>query len=224
METQYIYFIHILISCQIFGCYLSKYLEIPRHPLKVFEQLTLSLFYKTGKFSKKEDDIILKHIESKNGEYDLKYLKNKLMRRRIDIYNRIERNLVKPNPKANQKFTLDEDIMIVKHVFGKGIPEDTIDIIKICAEKRCWIDLETKMQRPSFTISHRWHRVIWPRISAHVQESTNLDWKRDFFQFIIDNRLVSIADIDENALAERFPSVPKRLLCKTATEFQFSQA
>ena len=35
--------------CIIVGCYLSKYLAVPRAPLKVFELLMLSCFYTTGK-------------------------------------------------------------------------------------------------------------------------------------------------------------------------------
>ena len=38
--------------CNIVGCYLSKYLEAPRHALKVFELLTRSILYNKGAFQK----------------------------------------------------------------------------------------------------------------------------------------------------------------------------
>ena len=70
------------LACNMLGCYLSKYLDTPRLPLKVFQELTRSVFYKSGKFSKNEDATILKHAtlqELKDGEYDLDFLKSKVL-------------------------------------------------------------------------------------------------------------------------------------------------
>ena len=81
--------------CNIVGCYISKHLEVPRHPLKVFEILANSLLFVTGDFSKEEDKVIMDHIHSQNGNYDLVHLKAQLNRPRMRIYNRIERKLLK---------------------------------------------------------------------------------------------------------------------------------
>ena len=62
--------------CNIVGCYLSKYLEVPRSALKVFELLTRSVLYKSGKFQKEEGEIIIQHIEKQSEKKpDLNYLK-----------------------------------------------------------------------------------------------------------------------------------------------------
>ena len=46
--------------CNIVGCYISKHLEVPRHPLKVFEVLTSSVLYvTTGAFSAREVKVIM---------------------------------------------------------------------------------------------------------------------------------------------------------------------
>ena len=119
----------------IFGCYLSKYLETPRLPFKVFEQIMLPILYKFGKFSNAEDDFILKHIESNNGMYDLDYLKHKLMRPNDVIYPRIEFLSGNPSPKSVDKFTLGEDIMITKYVFNNKIPKDIDEIKEIMCRK-----------------------------------------------------------------------------------------
>ena len=55
--------------CNIVGCYLSKYLEVPRAALKVFELTTRSVLYTKGNFQKEEDEIIEKHTESNDGKY-----------------------------------------------------------------------------------------------------------------------------------------------------------
>ena len=83
--------------CTIVGVYLSKYLQVPRCALKVFELLTRSAFYTSGKFQEEEDEIIIEHMESQNGkEPDLNYLKAKLNRPRIIISSRIA-DLKAPN-------------------------------------------------------------------------------------------------------------------------------
>ena len=50
--------------CNIVGCYFSKYLEVPRCALKVFELLTRSVLYTSGNFQEEEDEIIIQHIVS----------------------------------------------------------------------------------------------------------------------------------------------------------------
>ena len=85
--------------CNILGCYLSKYLETPRHALKVYEQLRKSVLYNSGKFDKKEDNLISQHIKSNNGKYDLNVLKSELNRPRYVIYGRIYETCLKGNLK-----------------------------------------------------------------------------------------------------------------------------
>ena len=46
-----------------------------------------------------------------------------------------------------------------------------------------------------------------------------LDWKREFFQYIIDNKVISVTDIDEKIVKERWPSIPRRKLCMVAINF-----
>ena len=69
--------------CNIIGCYLSKYLDVPRLALKVFELLTRSIFYKSGNFQVEEQEFIVQHLESRNGNYDLNHLKFNLNRPRL---------------------------------------------------------------------------------------------------------------------------------------------
>ena len=131
------------LACNMLGCYLSKYLDTPRLPLKVFEQLTRSILYKSGRFSKSENNLILQHIELNNGNFDLDYLKLKLMRPRYVIYTRIQEQILKPNLKSDN-FTIDEDIMIVKHVFNNSIPTGMDEIQRLCTQRKTQIQSQSK--------------------------------------------------------------------------------
>lgn len=238
--------------CNILGCYISKYLETPRHALKVYEQLRKSVLYNSGKFDKKEDNLISQHIKLLNGEYDLNVLKSELNRPRNVIYRRIYETCLKGNlkpakyedvwskkprnaiygkildtclkesPKAGQKFTLDEDVVIMKHVFkgryGGKIEEKYIDY-HLCREDKSWIELEFKLQRKSNSISQRYGNFICPTLLSHLYGTLDSTWKKEFFQYIIDKKYVSVTDFDYKELKEKWPSVSKRNFSETAMKF-----
>jgi len=65
----------------IVGCYLSKYLPTPRYPQKVFMKAAKNVLFKAGKWSKTEKDVILSHITSHSGKWDIHDLQKKLPQR-----------------------------------------------------------------------------------------------------------------------------------------------
>ena len=205
--------------CNIVGCYLSKYLKVPRAALKVFELLTRSVLYTTGKFQEEEYEIIIQHIESQNGKKpDLNYLKATLNRQRKNIAMRIN-DLNTPQARKGQKFTVDEYMVILKHVLGPNIPEEANEIIKLCDRKKSWKTLETELERNQIVIARAWSGVIHTTILAHLSGTLNLDWRKNFFQFIIDKKYVSLTDIDWNLVKETWTSVTKRSIAVTVDHF-----
>ena len=206
--------------CNIVGCYLSKYLEVPRCALKVFEMLTRSLLYTSGNFQEEEDEIIIQHIVSQNGKKpDLNYLKAKLNRPKISIFVRID-CLGAPDSRKGQKFTVDDYMVIVKHVLGSKIPKEANKIIKLFDRKKSsWKTLESKLQRNAHVIRNTWCGFIHSTLLAHLCGTLNLQWKKNFFQFIIDMKYISLTDIDWNVVKETWPSVSKQNLSNTADRF-----
>ena len=77
--------------CNIIGCYLSKYLEVPRSALKVFELLARSVLYTSGIFQGEESQ--------NRKKLDLNYLQAKLKRPRLII---LRRNADLNAPKAEK--------------------------------------------------------------------------------------------------------------------------
>ena len=65
----------------------------------------------------------------------------------------------------------------------------------------------------------RWARFIHPTILAHLSGTTNLEWRRPFFQWVNDNKWISVTDIDWAVAQEKWPSVPHRKLSQSAIEF-----
>ena len=205
--------------CNIIGCYMSKYLEFPRPALKVFEMLTRSVLYTSGNFQEEEDEIIIQHILSQNEKKpDLNYLKDKLNRPRISIVLRIAK-LKAPNAKQGQKFTVDEYMIILNHVLGSKIPKDANEIISLCDRKKTWKNLEFTLQRNRTIIGHTWSKIIHPTVLAYLSGTLNLDWRKNFFQFIIDKKYISVTDIDWNVVKETWPFISKQNLSDEANRF-----
>ena len=76
----------------IVGCYLSKYLSTPRHPMKVFVSLHHSLLYRTGVVDKSEDEVLWDYINENKSRsyYDLNYLQTMIKRPRYYIRKHLE--------------------------------------------------------------------------------------------------------------------------------------
>ena len=144
------------------------------------------------------------------------------MRPKTIIKARIIDHLLKAHLKTGDSFTLAEDMIIVNHVLKNRIPKEPNDIKTFNSEKKNWISLESELERKPSTIQKRWHGVIYPRILAHLYGTGNLDWKKNFFQYIIDNKFVAVAHIDENDVEKKWPSVPKQKLFKAALDFSKS--
>ena len=130
--------------------------------------LTRSFLYTSGTFQEEEDEIIVQHLESQNGkESDLNYLKAKLNRPRNSILERIA-DFDAPKAKKGQRFTVDEYMVVLKHVLGPKIPNEAKEIIKLCDRNKSWKPLELKLQRDRSSIKHSWSEIIHPTIFAHL--------------------------------------------------------
>ena len=109
--------------------------------------------------------------------------------------------------------------MIVQHVLGTNFPKDPNEIIRICNGKKSWKALESKIVRDGHAICIRWSEFIYPTILSYLSGTVKLDWKRDFFQFIIDQKYIGVTDIDKNIVAEKWPSIPIYKLLVSAKYF-----
>jgi hypothetical protein len=75
------------------------------------------------------------------------------------------------------------------------------------------------LQRNGNNIGHSWSGFIHPTILAHLSGTLNLDWKNNFFQFIIDKKYISLTDIDWNIVKENWPSSTKSELSNEVMHF-----
>ena len=114
---------------------------------------------------------------------------------------------------------MDEYMVILEHVLGSKIPKEANEIIKLCDGKKSWKSLESKLERNAHAIAHRWSDFIHPTILAHLSGTVNLDWEKNFFQYIIDKKYVSVTNIDWNIVLDNWPFCTKSELSKKVIQW-----
>ena len=104
-------------------------------------------------------------------------------------------------------------------MIGTSIPMDAKEVLKLCTGRKDFKSLEPKLQRKCDQIKWKWLDFIYPTLLSYLSGTLNLDWKKDFFQFIIVKKYVSLTEIDWNVVLQKWPTVSKRILMQTAKDF-----
>ena len=78
----------------------------------------------------------------------------------------------------------------------RPMPKTFEEFKKICNERLPGTLLEKKLDRTRFSISQNWHLFIKPTIFAHMCNMSQFQWKRDFFQYVVDSKITSLQDIN----------------------------
>ena len=199
----------------IVGCYVSKYLLYPRFPARVFNILVKFVLYETGRWDKNEEEIILDHLTKKKGSYDLENLKVLLRRPRMEIKQCIDRLLQKREivDKKGTKFTVDEQMHIFKSAMnGRTMPSSFEDFKRICDQRQPTSSLVEKLDRSKVSISQNWLLFIKPTIYSYLCHKSEFQWKRDFFQYIVDSKANSIQDVNMVEAQLRWPYLTVKVL------------
>ena len=114
--------------------------------------------------------------------------------------------LVDKKDKANSgAFTLHEDIYIMSHVLHGKKPLKVEEFIKISDHVKDWRLLATSLDRNRQTCYHHWKRVLEPAILCHFYGVMDVDSRKDFYQYLIDAKVVAAANIEWDKVLAKFP-------------------
>jgi hypothetical protein len=191
----------------IVGCYLAKYLEAPRHAVKVCEFVVNNTLYNSGRFTKDEDVLIRELMHDEN---NVKKLSDLLNRPQNGIAMRID--TLKKCRHVWAKFILAEDQIILKHALADTTICSVQDMINVKA-KQHWSVLEDELGRTQLSIARRWKGFIQPTLIFYLGgQHGNESWKREFLKFVMDSKVNSAADIDWNLAKEKWPLCTRDLM------------
>ena len=95
--------------------------------MKVFEILTRAVLYTYGSFQIEEDEFIIEHMDSQNGNYDLNFLKKHLSRPRYLIYERIKYHFQKKMPDTQCNVTNFSEQANLEYLIIHSMAKDNLN-------------------------------------------------------------------------------------------------
>ena len=191
------------------GAYLSQKLTDHHRCASEIFSLLINLKKHKGDFTQEDIETLLEFNNSNPSMQDWKALA-KQMGRRIKVLKSKLKNLEqeRKHGKAMVKgrFSLSEDCDIMKHV------NQIIDITS-CEELKAiklgdFTSLSPHMKRKEELIRNRWTQTILPILLEHLLGS-NKNWKEEFLTFIVEQKVISVGDVDWTEALKRWPSQTK---------------
>ena len=108
---------------------------------------------------------------------------------------------------------------VLKFVANGQYPQDTEEFKKLCLKKKSWVQLSKDLKRPYISIANRWRFFIEPTLLSHFYGMLKFNWKKEFFQFVVDSKALSARDIDWKKACEKFPYCCKGNLQRSLRDF-----
>ena len=160
---------------------------------------------KTGivakRFTPQEDEIIKAGIEDADeGFVNITLLSKKLNRTTRSIQSCIE-SLIRVNGDTKKtRFTLSEDILLLKRLVIPRVGSEKI--LDIILQKHQYADLTKQLRKSPIAVRHRWETCLQPWLLQHYSGTLNLGVERMLANYILDN-YTDFSSIDWPEVAAR---------------------
>jgi hypothetical protein len=189
----------------VLGCFLGQDLPHARHCADVFQHAcSLLTTFKSGKFSKEEDKIILE--EAKKFGSCLSTWKSVILKlNRKDSHGIARRYIALTEERSlfRGMWSLSEDEVLLESLFD-GKKEAGIDEIKSMSMSDFQLCSE-KLNRSNRNVSNHWRNIVMPILLAHHCQTLHRPWRRDFFEYLIEKKVVAVQDIDYSKASSFWP-------------------
>jgi len=208
----------------VLGCFLGQDLTHVRHCADVFQHAcSLLTVFKSGKFSREEDLIILE--EAKKSGACCSTWKNvtlKLNRNRVDATSRRYTALTKEQSLFRGHWTLTEEEILLESLFS-GKKNAGIDEIKSVALKDFPFCSE-KLNRSKKNVYMHWRNSVLPILLSYNYETLHQPWRRDFFEYLIKKKVAGVQDIDYSEASSFWPEQSSTSFVNSIKTFSQKQA
>ena len=177
------------------------------------EFLFVTRLTNTGAISEEEYDVVKKYLISMDGSPNIPILAQKLNRHPSTAEYVVEKMIKEITNTKSTKFSVDEDIEIMKFVFGNKKPQNVEELNALSTEIILWKKMDTK--RHSKTCRKRWHDYLKPLLIAHLSGSLGQKWKRDFLLFAMESKPIHSSDVQFDKALELWPFVSRQQMMMT---------
>ena len=191
----------------VVGCFLGQGLSEIRHAADIFHH-TFKLLNPTvsGRFSKEEDEIILKEVEKTGACFETwKQLCEMLNRISLKSISRRYNCLTVEKNFHMGRWTLAEDSIFLETLFcGKrNVNVDEIQSLQFSSP--LFDSLVEILNRPKPNIMERWRICIKPILLAHHYGTLHFPWHLDYFKYLVKMKIVAPQQISFPEVVKIFP-------------------
>merc|ERR1712150_56098 len=158
----------------------------------------------TGKFSEKEDELILSFAE-KNGK-DLNSLKDLTKQLGRGSWNAVyirHEKLISNNVRNSKKWELFEEEELMKAIFNiKEInPSDWTSLETVV--KSDFNEVSQKLQRTIGSCERHWYVALLPILKTHLKGlPLSAEWKKDFVHYVIKHKIRHPKELDLDLIVD----------------------
>jgi hypothetical protein len=207
----------------VLGCYLAQNMPNIRHGADVYQRAISTLIpWNEGKYSKEEDELILKQVEEHGATTNVfRKLAELLKRKRVD--NVVYRyDMIKKGKEIRSgKWTLADleqffGIVFKEERIGNKTGIDYINSVPIPVIH----DAAKLLDRIEHRVYLHWIGHIKPILLSYQSGTLHTEWKPQFFDYLIKNKIVSLQEINWGDAKEKFPNHCARSLTASLRTIQ----
>ncbi len=189
----------------VVGCYLGQDLDDVRHAANIFQHACILINPPTsGKFSKEEDEVILREVEKSGpGLKTWKQICELLGRSRTNTISRRHQLLISKKTMAIGKWTLPEDKIILGTLFG-GQKNAGVENIK----RVSYTDIDQlveKLNRLKPNIRVHWNKYLKPILLSYHYGTLHKLWRLDFLKYLVEKKVTGAQSMNYSEIATLFP-------------------
>ncbi len=194
----------------VIGCYLAQNLPNIRQGADVFQKAVAILYpWSEGKYTRDEDEIILKEVHEHGAHKEtFRKLADFMGRRRAEnILDRLRRLKESKRATRSGRWTLEDFEQFFEFVFKEKNPgnetgTDYINSIPISVI----YDAAKVLDRMPRTVYLQWIGQTKPILLSYHSGTLHTEWKPQFFDYLIKNKIVSLQEINWDDAKEKFPN------------------
>jgi len=197
-----------LLRQNVLGIYLSRGLPYVRLGAEVFNR-AVALFYLSndGQYTEEENNIILNTVESfGTGLSTWQKLADLLKRRKPSNISKHYILLTKAKGMNSGKWTESDFKTFFDHVFNTANESKMTGVEYILNLPNSTILEAAKLlRRIDFYVLQQWNVTIRPILLAYHKGTLHTEWRREFLQYLLNRKVISVQDINWDEAKVHFP-------------------
>jgi hypothetical protein len=191
----------------VIGCYLAQNLPYIRHCADVFNRAVSVVYpWNEGKYTKEEDALILEEVQQ-NGANQKTWIKlaEQFKRRKAGNISR-RFSVLTMGDKMFGKWTSSDYESFFNFLFSNRKTEDESEVdIKLLKSKDILEGAKVVNRLPHHVYVY-WLSHIKPTLLSYHDGTLHTNWKNEFFNYLVNNKVNSVQEINWDDARVKFPN------------------